>query len=119
MVGRLVRVAWARALVAVLALGCLMVGTAPASADGKAGKPEKPAKPKIVWSPCYERFQCATVKAPLDYDRPRRGSISIALARLPATDPARRIGSLFLNPGGPGGSGGRLLGRGRPVPLHR
>ena len=27
------------------------------------------------------------------------------MAKLPATDPARRIGSLFVNPGGPGGSG--------------
>jgi pimeloyl-ACP methyl ester carboxylesterase len=45
------------------------------------------------------------VRVPLDYDRPRSGRISIALARLPATDPAHRIGSLFLNPGGPGGSG--------------
>ena len=45
------------------------------------------------------------MRVPLDYDRPRSGTISIALARLPATDPAHRIGSLFLNPGGPGGSG--------------
>jgi len=105
MLVRLVQVAWTRTLVAVLALGFLSAGSASASADEQAGKPEKPAKPKIAWSPCYERFQCATVKVPLDYDRPRRGRISIALARLPATDRARRIGSLFLNPGGPGGSG--------------
>ena len=31
--------------------------------------------------------------------------IKLALVRLPAQDPARRIGSLFINPGGPGGSG--------------
>jgi hypothetical protein len=40
---------------------------------------------------------------PLDYDRLRGRQIT--LARLPASEPDRRIGSLFLNPGGPGGSG--------------
>ena len=42
---------------------------------------------------------------PLDYDQPNGAKISIAMVRLPAADPAQRIGSLFLNPGGPGGSG--------------
>src|SRR4029079_17186374 len=50
-------------------------------------------------------FECARVSVPLDYDRPAGAKISIALTRLPATDPRHRIGSLFLNPGGPGGSG--------------
>lgn len=64
---------------------------------------------KLRWSPCYAdvgpRFECAVAQVPLDYSAPRRGTIAIALTRLPATDPGRRIGSLFLNPGGPGGSG--------------
>jgi pimeloyl-ACP methyl ester carboxylesterase len=42
---------------------------------------------------------------PLDYDHPRGPTIALSLIRLPASDPARRIGSIFLNPGGPGGSG--------------
>ena len=42
---------------------------------------------------------------PLDYDEPDGETISIALARVPATDQAGRIGSLITNPGGPGGSG--------------
>jgi pimeloyl-ACP methyl ester carboxylesterase len=41
----------------------------------------------------------------LDYARPQDGTISLALIRLPATDQAHRIGSLFTNPGAPGGSG--------------
>ena len=60
------------------------------------------------WTPCNQDqgpFECGSIPVPLDYDRPRIGTIDIALIRLPATDPARRIGSLFLNPGGPGGSG--------------
>jgi pimeloyl-ACP methyl ester carboxylesterase len=64
-------------------------------------------KPKIAWSPCNRDlgpFECGTVQVPLDYDT-QSGTISLSLVRLPATDPSRRIGSLFLNPGGPGGSG--------------
>src|SRR3954451_453282 len=65
------------------------------------------APARVQWTPCHAdigpRFECAVAQVPLDYDRPRGESISIALTRLPATDPQRRIGSLFLNPGGPGG----------------
>ena len=42
---------------------------------------------------------------PLDYDKPRGRTIELALAKVPASDPGRRIGTVFLNPGGPGGSG--------------
>jgi pimeloyl-ACP methyl ester carboxylesterase len=67
------------------------------------------AKPKINWTPCYQEFgfpfECGTVHVPLDYDNPGLATVAIALVRLPATDPSRRIGSLFFNPGGPGGSG--------------
>ncbi|PWK81170.1 alpha/beta hydrolase family protein [Lentzea atacamensis] len=64
--------------------------------------------PRIDWQACgpeHPGFECASVKVPLDYDNPRGATTSVALARKPATDKARRIGSLFLNPGGPGGSG--------------
>jgi pimeloyl-ACP methyl ester carboxylesterase len=61
--------------------------------------------PVLTWSDCGGGFQCATATVPLDYDRPQDGTISLALIRLPATDQAHRIGSLFTNPGGPGGSG--------------
>jgi pimeloyl-ACP methyl ester carboxylesterase len=79
-----------------LALG---LGGESAAANGKS---------KVSWSRCNEEFgpfECGTVRVPLDYDSPKGASVSIALIRLPATEPTRRIGSLFLNPGGPGGSG--------------
>jgi len=66
------------------------------------------APARVAWSPCHAElgpFQCGTVQVPLDYDQPDGATISIALVRLPATDPQRRIGSLLINPGGPGGSG--------------
>ncbi len=63
----------------------------------------------VQWAPCRANsgfpFECARVQVPLDYSDPQAGTISLALIRLPASDPAHRIGSLFLNPGGPGGSG--------------
>jgi len=79
----------------------------------QAGAPSASAaangpKPKISWSPCYQDygpFECGTVQVPLDYGDPGVAAVSIALVRLPATDPARKIGTLFFNPGGPGGSG--------------
>jgi pimeloyl-ACP methyl ester carboxylesterase len=64
--------------------------------------------PRINWQACgpeHPGFDCASVKVPLDYDNPRGATTTVALARKPATDKAHRIGSLFLNPGGPGGSG--------------
>jgi pimeloyl-ACP methyl ester carboxylesterase len=65
--------------------------------------------PRVFWHPCHRdagpNFECATVPVPLDYDEPRGRRIWLALARLPASDPGAKVGSVFLNPGGPGGSG--------------
>jgi pimeloyl-ACP methyl ester carboxylesterase len=46
---------------------------------------------------------------PLDYHEPNGATIAISLIRLPALNPQNRIGSLFFNPGGPGGSGVSFL----------
>jgi pimeloyl-ACP methyl ester carboxylesterase len=77
--------------------------------------------PALSWSDCGGGFQCATAAVPLDYDRPQDGTISLALIRMPATDQAHRIGSLFTNPGGPGGSGVgfiRLVGKMFPAAIR-
>ncbi|GAA0962225.1 alpha/beta hydrolase [Actinocorallia libanotica] len=62
---------------------------------------------KPVWTPCPvdPRFSCTTLEAPLDHARPDGETIRIALNRLPASDPAHRLGALVTNPGGPGSSG--------------
>ncbi|WP_405093812.1 alpha/beta hydrolase [Micromonospora sp. NBC_01392] len=53
-----------------------------------------------------EPFECARLTVPLDYQDPKGRTIQVAVLRLPAQgDPGQRIGSLVLNPGGPGGSG--------------
>jgi pimeloyl-ACP methyl ester carboxylesterase len=63
--------------------------------------------PVLHWRQCrkFKRFECTKARVPLDYDDPGGDTIRLRLARLPASDAANRIGSLFLNPGGPGGSG--------------
>jgi pimeloyl-ACP methyl ester carboxylesterase len=62
-------------------------------------------KQTITWTPCRDTFECGWLTVPLDYSRPAGKTIKLALIRKPATDPARRIGSLLFNPGGPGASG--------------
>jgi pimeloyl-ACP methyl ester carboxylesterase len=59
----------------------------------------------VSWSACADGLQCGSVTAPLDYADPTGPAIQIALARHPAEVPAARLGSLVINPGGPGGSG--------------
>jgi pimeloyl-ACP methyl ester carboxylesterase len=64
--------------------------------------------PALDWDPCYRRvgtFECSGFRVPLDYDDPKGPKITLSVVRMPASDPASRIGSIFLNPGGPGGSG--------------
>ncbi|MFF4829841.1 alpha/beta hydrolase [Streptomyces sp. NPDC001312] len=51
------------------------------------------------------KWQCATMKAPLDWSKPKGNTIDIALIRTQAIGPGKRIGSLLFNFGGPGGSG--------------
>jgi pimeloyl-ACP methyl ester carboxylesterase len=58
---------------------------------------------QVTWTSCEEKFQCAKVKVPLDYEKPEGDSIEIAALRLPAK--GNKKGSLLVNPGGPGGSG--------------
>ena len=60
--------------------------------------------PKLHWFSCYSWGQCATAKVPLDYDQPHGRQVTLALLRVRARDQKHRIGSLFVNPGGPGGS---------------
>ncbi|NLA37255.1 MAG: alpha/beta hydrolase [Actinobacteria bacterium] len=63
----------------------------------------------IVWSQCVDapRYDCATLQVPIDWSEPSSGTIPLAVTRSAAT--GDRIGTLFLNPGGPGGSGIQFL----------
>ncbi|MFS8096683.1 alpha/beta hydrolase [Lentzea alba] len=92
-----------RFTVLTAAAALMITGTPAVQADPGALR-----VPAINWQACGPEnpgFDCASVKVPLDYDNPRGATTTVALARKPASDQARKIGSLFLNPGGPGGSG--------------
>jgi pimeloyl-ACP methyl ester carboxylesterase len=84
---------------------------APTTASGLATPPAA-AVPKLEWADCpagsdaaLAGFRCATASVPLDYQDPGGPTITLALVKHPAPDPAQRLGTLFMNPGGPGGQG--------------
>jgi pimeloyl-ACP methyl ester carboxylesterase len=58
---------------------------------------------RLIWKSCGQTMQCTTAAAPLDWSNPAEGKVSLALVRQPAT--GKRLGSLLVNPGGPGASG--------------
>ncbi|SOB83230.1 alpha/beta hydrolase [Streptomyces sp. 1331.2] len=64
-----------------------------------------------TWQPCDGGFECTTFRVPMDYDHPGDGDLTLAAVRAAAEPsgaaggaPDPRLGSLLLNPGGPGGS---------------
>lgn len=83
--------------------------------DGAAPTDETVADGDLEWAPCPgsggfgPALDCATLTVPLDHARPDNETIELALARVATDDDADRIGSLVLNPGGPGGSGIEFL----------
>jgi pimeloyl-ACP methyl ester carboxylesterase len=60
--------------------------------------------PKLSWQECEGDFQCATLPVPLVEGDPAKGSVDLALTRLRTAGKGKRIGSLIVNPGGPGAS---------------
>ncbi|MFD7838325.1 alpha/beta fold hydrolase, partial [Streptomyces sp. NPDC059761] len=96
-------------LTAALACSALLTGPATAAARAAPPSPSPPASgvPRLDWSPCKpgSPWDCATAKVPLDHAAPAGRTIDLAVVRRQATDPGRRIGTLFVNPGGPGGPG--------------
>ncbi len=59
----------------------------------------------LRWKGCKDGFQCSTLDVPMDYQHPATRTLHLALVRLPAKDQKHRLGSLVINPGGPGASG--------------
>jgi pimeloyl-ACP methyl ester carboxylesterase len=75
---------------------------------------------EVAWEACGG-FECGRVEVPLDYADPEGDRITLALLRNEADDPGARIGSLVVNPGGPGAPGTSYAGEqarysfGRPL----
>lgn len=66
--------------------------------------PAAASVPDLDWPDCDGGFECATAKVPLDYRHPSGAKVRLAVIRHRALDPEHRIGSLFVNNGGPGAS---------------
>lgn len=112
------------ALVAAALAAPAAAGTAAGTGPGAAA-----STPELVWEECPDEglffigdprgeelspgeeppalptFECAEATVPLDHDEPDGPTTTLAVKRRLADDPQSRIGSLFVNPGGPGGSG--------------
>jgi pimeloyl-ACP methyl ester carboxylesterase len=63
----------------------------------------------IDWKTCGDRLECATVSVPLDWANPAGQKIGLAVIKRLASKPDQRIGSLFVDPGGPGDTGVGLV----------
>ncbi|WP_018682946.1 alpha/beta hydrolase [Actinokineospora enzanensis] len=96
---------WKRT-VAALAVATFAAGALPGVAAAQA------QARGLDWRPCPADGgqQCAQVQVPLNHRDPRGREITLAVARIPASDQRHRIGSLFINPGGPGLSATENLG---------
>jgi pimeloyl-ACP methyl ester carboxylesterase len=59
---------------------------------------------ELQWQSCYDNYQCADLLVPTDYANLKTGTFNISVLKYP-TPNKQRLGSLIVNPGGPGGSG--------------
>ena len=90
-----------RYIVPVLLAAALL----PVASDTAAASPAQLRVPALHWAACGDGFECTTATVPLDYDHPDSRTVHVAVTRLPASGPSvQRIGSLLVNPGGPGAS---------------
>ena len=60
---------------------------------------------KLSWSKCFDNFECTYLQVPIDYSNLKEGQFKLHVLRLRASNQRGKIGSLVLNPGGPGASG--------------
>jgi pimeloyl-ACP methyl ester carboxylesterase len=78
-----------------------LAAPSPPRADASTASPGDLSR----WTSCGSRRQCATLTVPVDYTQPDGATVDIAVARIRATGPGRRLGSLVFNFGGPGDAG--------------
>jgi pimeloyl-ACP methyl ester carboxylesterase len=104
---------WSLAIVGiVVSLVFVFLAAVPAAGTDHEAEHVHPSVPGLDWQPCGPDdpgVECATATVPLDYDEPHGATTELALARVRAADTKNRIGSVFVNPGGPGGSGVALV----------
>ncbi|WP_406002365.1 alpha/beta hydrolase [Streptomyces sp. NBC_00829] len=90
-----------------------VAGLVPALAPATAAAAENPMAEYLRQKPSWHRcdkdltaaYQCATIKVPLDYNRPGGKKLDLAISRMKTSTKKEHRGVLLFNPGGPGGSG--------------
>jgi pimeloyl-ACP methyl ester carboxylesterase len=101
------------ATVAAAALALIAAMLSTQAVSGAAAAPSGGVAapiPTLDWHPCAQgELECANAAVPLDYDDPAGATTQLFMKRHAATDPANRIGTLFINPGGPGGPSSQLV----------
>ena len=129
------RISWRALMSSVLAVAVLVVPASTAAQQLEVRPAAVPAvapddaalapylTQKLTWGPCAPlattdqeretfadpRFDCTFLAVPLDYAQPGGKQAKIAMMRVKASDQAHRIGTVFTDPGGPGGSGVEFL----------
>ncbi len=95
-----------------------MTTSPPATTSPTARPPSSSAfvPEPLSWERCRDDLDCATLVVPLDHDDPDGPTVEVSVARRPASDPDERIGTLLVNPGGPGASGLGFIAEGTPIP---
>ena len=95
-----------RTTIRLLAVGATITAVVVSGSTATAAPPATTGS-TVAWAPCEEdpTADCGTLSVPIDWAKPNGAKFDLALARRKATNPAARIGSLVVNPGGPGGSG--------------
>src|SRR4029077_20166730 len=99
------------ALLAIMVVAGAVSGTSPVLVQTALADPyidhlaEAADTPTLSWAYCGDGFLCATAVVPLNHNRPSDERIDLAVIKLPPTRPGQRIGTLFVNFGGPGQSG--------------
>jgi len=93
-------------LIAVVIVAALVAGLIVGIVVGRSDSSDDAVDvPQLVWEPLEGGLEQARLTAPVDYDEPDGATLELYLVRRPASDPANRIGSLLVNPGGPGFGG--------------
>ena len=95
--------------VALAAFASAFATFAPAAAPAAAADTAGDTSGLSAWRSCGRRLQCATLTVPVDYSQPDGEQVKLAVARVPASQPKQRVGSLVFNFGGPGDAGTETL----------
>src|SRR4051812_41908346 len=119
----------------LLLTGCTSFTDTMAASDTAAASSSAAAAavPPVEWSDCTRRiqpliagqpgadrslsFECGRTEVPISYDEPQGATLPLFLVRVKLAGQTDRIGSLVVNPGGPGGSGAdAAIGLGLSMP---